>query len=98
MSFGTFGTTISKFTKEIYFGKFISKFTNIKMEFTLKTLREKCPYSELFWSDHNKIQTRITPNQDTFYAVKDSVVYPTDLKMKETSFKEFYRAPGANDF
>ena len=56
------------------------------------------PYSELFWSDHNKIQTRITPNQDTFYAVKDSVVYPTDLKMKETSFKEFYRAPGANGF
>ena len=68
------------------------------MEFTLQTLREKCPYSELFWSDHNKIQTRITPNQDTFYAVKDSVVYPTDLKMKETRFKEFYRAPGANDF
>ena len=28
-------------------------------------LREKCPYSELF----SRIQTRITPNADTFYPV-----------------------------
>ena len=53
------------------------------------TLREKCPYSELFWSafpacglnteryfvslriqsECGKMQTRITPNTDTFYAV-----------------------------
>ena len=53
------------------------------------TLREKCPYSELFWSvvfriqteyekhsvslriqsECGKVQTRITPNTDTFYAV-----------------------------
>ena len=52
------------------------------------TLREKCPYSELFWSVFSRIrteygemrsispysvrmrmQTRITPNTDTFYAV-----------------------------
>ena len=46
------------------------------------TLREKCPYSELFWSGFSRIQTeygeqsecrkmrtRITPNTDTFYAV-----------------------------
>ena len=34
------------------------------------TLRKKCPYSELFWSERGKIQTRITPNTDTFYAVQ----------------------------
>ena len=33
------------------------------------TLRKKCPYSELFWSERGKIRTRITPNTDTFYAV-----------------------------
>ena len=39
-------------------------------------LREKYPYSELFWSvfsrirtEYGKIRTRITPNTDTFYAV-----------------------------
>ena len=48
------------------------------------TLREKCPYSELFWStfshirsefeeilqsDCRKMWTTITPNTDTFYAM-----------------------------
>ena len=40
------------------------------------SLREKCPYSELFWSvlfhirtEYGKIRTRITPNTATFYAV-----------------------------
>ena len=33
------------------------------------SLREKCPYSELFWSKCGKIRTRITPNTDTFYPV-----------------------------
>ena len=39
-------------------------------------LREKCPYSELFWSlfsrirtECGKILTKIIPNTDTFYAV-----------------------------
>ena len=42
-------------------------------------LCEKCPYSELFWSAFSRIQykcgkilTRITPNEDTFYAVDNS--------------------------
>ena len=35
----------------------------------LLTLREKCPYSELFWSECGKMRTRITPNTDTFYTV-----------------------------
>ena len=30
-----------------------------------KTIREKCPYSELFWFKYRKIQTRTTPNTDT---------------------------------
>ena len=40
------------------------------------TLREKCLYTELFWpvfshirTEYGKIQTRITPNADNFYAV-----------------------------
>ena len=37
------------------------------------TLREKCPYLELFWSVFSpnawEIRTRITPNTDTFHAV-----------------------------
>ena len=41
----------------------------------MSTLREKCPYSELFWSAISRIWTeygeisRITPNTDTFYAI-----------------------------
>ena len=35
-----------------------------------ETLREKCPYSELFWSKCRGMRTRITPNTNTFYAVK----------------------------
>ena len=33
------------------------------------SLRKKCPYSELFWSECGKMQTRITLNTDTFQAV-----------------------------
>ena len=40
------------------------------------SLREKWPYSELFWSafshirtGYRKMRTRITPNTDTFYAM-----------------------------
>ena len=33
------------------------------------SLREKCPYWELFWSIFSRIRTRITRNTDTFYAV-----------------------------
>ena len=39
------------------------------------SLREKCPYSELFWpvfshiqSECGKVRTRIAPNKDTFHA------------------------------
>ena len=52
------------------------------------TLREKCPYSELFWSafsriraalsiqsEYGKMWTRITPNKDTFYALLVSVIF-----------------------
>ena len=35
-----------------------------------ETLREKCPYSELFWSESGKKRARKTPNTDTFYTVK----------------------------
>ena len=37
------------------------------------TLRKKCLYSELFWSECRKMRTRITPNMDTFYAVRISL-------------------------
>ena len=66
----------------------------IYMLFITWSLREKCPYSKLFWSafshirteygeilrispysvrmqeNAGKMRTRITPNTDTFYAVK----------------------------
>ena len=32
-------------------------------------LRDKCPYSEFFWSECGKIRTTKTPNTDTFHAV-----------------------------
>ena len=35
-----------------------------------QTLPEKCPYSELLWFGCGKMRARITPNKDTFYAVK----------------------------
>ena len=38
-----------------------------------RTLHEKCPYSELFWSVSSRIRTRKSPNTDTFYAVKSSI-------------------------
>ena len=34
-------------------------------------LREKCPYSELFWSECGKMRTRITRKTDSFYAVTE---------------------------
>ena len=45
---------------------------NISLEFILlkspcqRALREKCLYSELFWSVFSRIRTGITPNTDTF--------------------------------
>ena len=46
-----------------------------------ETLREKCPYSELFWSvfsrirtEYEKIRTRIAPNTDTFHAVRITII------------------------
>ena len=43
-----------------------------------RTLREKCPYLELFWSVSfliqskcGKIRAGITPNMDTFYVVEE---------------------------
>ena len=35
---------------------------------SIDTMREKCPYSELFRSTFPHIWTRIIPNTDTFYA------------------------------
>ena len=34
------------------------------------SLREKCPYSELSWSECEKMRTRITSDMDTFQAVR----------------------------
>ena len=58
----------------------ISKYEHVKYEtvqLEWKTLREKCSYSELFWSafphirtEYGKMRTRITPNTDSFYTVK----------------------------
>ena len=44
------------------------KLTHQDFQALTMTLRGKCPYSELFYSECGKIWTRITPNTDTFYA------------------------------
>ena len=43
-------------------------------------LRNRCPYSELFWSSFSRIRTRITPKTDTFYAVS---VWDRDLHFEK---------------
>ena len=59
---------------------FMSKVTQKGMKVGLITLRKKSPYSGLFWSaffphfpafgpNMERMQTRITPNTETFYAV-----------------------------
>ena len=37
-----------------------------------QSLREKCPYSEFFWSVFSRIRTKKTPNSNTFHAVTGS--------------------------
>ena len=49
--------------------QFVPSFPFILKIFDEYALREKCPYSELFWFECRKTRTRITPNTDTFYAV-----------------------------
>ena len=45
-------------------------FSSDKCDFIHRqSLRKKCLYSELFWSECGKIQTRITLNIDTFHTV-----------------------------
>ena len=44
-------------------------------------LREKCPYSELLWSECGKMWTSITPNMDTFYAVLIRLVLDITAKL-----------------
>ena len=34
------------------------------------TMRERCPYSELFWSVFSRVRTTISSNTETFYAVQ----------------------------
>ena len=40
-----------------------------RYNFLEDTLRQKCPYSEFFWSKCGKIRARKTPNTNTFHAV-----------------------------
>ena len=52
----------------------LTRFNEIFNAVVTRSLREKCPYSELFWSAFSqsecaKMRARIPPNADTFYAV-----------------------------
>ena len=57
------------------------------------SLREKCPYSELFWSvfspNAKKIHTRKTSNTDTFHAVCNC--FPTVPSAIWGIFSEFLK-------
>ena len=81
-------------------GFFIGDFCNlvtvyiyvISLVFLSVSQREKCPYSEFFWSifsyiwtEYGQIQTRKTPNTDTFCAVF-TVSHPDLEEIKETNF------------
>ena len=65
--------------KHLWWRLFAKILNNFSQKNLYHTLRDKCPYSELFWSTFSRIwteqsecgkmRTRITPNTDTFYAV-----------------------------
>ena len=60
------------------------------------TLRKKCPYSELFWSECGKIRTRITPNKGTFYAVlffTDPILALTQPNFLFVPLSESFKSP-----
>ena len=46
----------------------IHVFAGISSLTSNSTLRKKCPYLELFWSEGGKMWIRTTPNTDTFHA------------------------------
>ena len=47
----------------------ISRIAKYQEKFLFLSLREKCPYSELFWCAFSCIFIRITSNMDTFHAL-----------------------------
>ena len=74
--------------------------------FILHSMREKCPYSELFWpgeirsihiqSECGKILTRITPNTETFYAVHSNNIF--SKKLNNHRHMNYYRIESKNAF
>ena len=59
----------SKIFKQFLIEKAWLQSKRLCLRFFGLSLREKCPYSELFWSELSRIRTRITPYLDTFYVV-----------------------------
>ena len=57
------------------------KFQKVALKSTKETLRKKYPYSKLFWSAFSRIRTRISPNTDTFHAVRMKGVIQRYLKI-----------------
>ena len=55
------------------------------------TLRKKCPYSELLWSEYGKIRIRITPNTDTFHAVLPWIFFWKCSQILQQSYAEHMR-------
>ena len=63
-------------------------------------LREKYPYSELFWSDYfvslriqpecEKIRTRIMPDTDTFYPVSQVKFFCVQIEQMTSEADIFY--------
>ena len=48
----------------------ITKLTHSRHIIPHRSLRKNCSYSEFFWSVFSRIQSRETPNTDTFHAVE----------------------------
>ena len=52
---------------------------------TTEALRQKCAYSEFFWSKCGKIRTRKTTNTDTFEICSQKIHIITDMSHRLTS-------------
>ena len=54
----------------------------------MHTLREKCSYSEFFWSAFFRIRTRKTPNEDSSYAaiLTNAAILVKDKANKNSTF------------
>ena len=76
----------------VYYSLFVDLF-EVEKQTILRPIKsshalfEKCPYSEIFWSEGEKIQIKQSPTTDTFQAVMIDVEPATNSKWEFHFFK-----------